>query len=80
MQAWQEEVERARQGQRDAEAKLSSMEASLLWFVFSFSKNIVLVVFSNWRREASMIMIDTSDILVAYRLLSLAFSLYNDLS
>lgn len=29
MQAWQEEVERARQGQRDAEAKLSSMEAEL---------------------------------------------------
>mgnify|MGYP004715568355 FL=1 len=27
MQAWQEEVERARQGQRDAESKLSSMEA-----------------------------------------------------
>ncbi|KAG8636204.1 golgin candidate 1 isoform X3 [Manihot esculenta] len=29
MQAWQEEVERARQGQRDAEGKLSSMEAEL---------------------------------------------------
>lgn len=29
MQAWQEEVERARQGQRDAELKLSSMEASV---------------------------------------------------
>ncbi|KAG9449123.1 hypothetical protein H6P81_009088 [Aristolochia fimbriata] len=29
MQAWQEEVERARQGQRDAESKLSSMEAEL---------------------------------------------------
>ncbi|TYK10741.1 golgin candidate 1 isoform X1 [Cucumis melo var. makuwa] len=29
MQAWQEEVERARQGQRDAELKLSSMEAEL---------------------------------------------------
>ncbi|OVA20235.1 hypothetical protein BVC80_157g29 [Macleaya cordata] len=29
MQAWQEEVERARQGQRDAESKLSSLEASL---------------------------------------------------
>lgn len=27
MQAWQEEVERARQGQRDAESKLASMEA-----------------------------------------------------
>ncbi|XP_068637935.1 golgin candidate 1 isoform X2 [Aristolochia californica] len=29
MQAWQQEVERARQGQRDAESKLSSMEAEL---------------------------------------------------
>ncbi|XP_060668655.1 golgin candidate 1 isoform X4 [Ziziphus jujuba] len=29
MQAWQEEVERARQGQRDAESKLSSMEAEV---------------------------------------------------
>ncbi|KAL3535696.1 hypothetical protein ACH5RR_004157 [Cinchona calisaya] len=29
MQAWQEEVERARQGQRDAENKLSSMEAEV---------------------------------------------------
>ncbi|XP_050218175.1 golgin candidate 1 isoform X2 [Mercurialis annua] len=29
IQAWQEEVERARQGQRDAESKLSSMEAEL---------------------------------------------------
>ncbi|XP_023545995.1 golgin candidate 1 isoform X1 [Cucurbita pepo subsp. pepo] len=29
MQAWQEEVERARQGQRDAELKLSSMEAEV---------------------------------------------------
>lgn len=28
MQAWQDEVERARQGQRDAENKLSSLEAS----------------------------------------------------
>jgi hypothetical protein len=27
MQAWQEEVERARQGQRDAESKLSYTEA-----------------------------------------------------
>lgn len=34
MQAWQEEVERARQGQRDAESKLSSLEASIN--VFSF--------------------------------------------
>ncbi|KVI11570.1 hypothetical protein Ccrd_010020 [Cynara cardunculus var. scolymus] len=31
MQAWQEEVERARQGQRDAERKLSSLEASYTW-------------------------------------------------
>lgn len=30
MQAWQEEVERARQGQRDAESKLSSLEASII--------------------------------------------------
>ncbi|XP_016685376.1 uncharacterized protein [Gossypium hirsutum] len=29
MQAWQEEVERARQGQRDAESKLSSLEAKV---------------------------------------------------
>ncbi|KAL0015578.1 hypothetical protein SO802_002647 [Lithocarpus litseifolius] len=29
MQAWQEEVERARQGQRDAESKLSSLEAEV---------------------------------------------------
>lgn len=29
MQAWQEEVERARQGQRDAEHKISSLEAEL---------------------------------------------------
>ncbi|KAI3910917.1 hypothetical protein MKW98_022604 [Papaver atlanticum] len=29
MQAWQEEVERARQGQRDAESKLSSLEAEM---------------------------------------------------
>lgn len=27
MQAWQDELERARQGQRDAENKLSSLEA-----------------------------------------------------
>lgn len=32
MQAWQEEVERSRQGQRDAESKLSSMEASHFTF------------------------------------------------
>ncbi|PPD85933.1 hypothetical protein GOBAR_DD17160 [Gossypium barbadense] len=30
LQAWQEEVERARQGQRDAESKLSSLEASII--------------------------------------------------
>lgn len=35
MQAWQEEVERARQGQRDAERKLSSMEASFNAFFLS---------------------------------------------
>ncbi|XP_077219446.1 golgin candidate 1-like isoform X4 [Tasmannia lanceolata] len=29
VQAWQEEVERARQGQRDAESKLSSLEAEM---------------------------------------------------
>ncbi|TYI90500.1 hypothetical protein E1A91_D03G127700v1 [Gossypium mustelinum] len=29
MHAWQEEVERARQGQRDAESKLSSLEAEV---------------------------------------------------
>lgn len=31
MQAWQEEVERARQGQREAENKLSSLEASIFF-------------------------------------------------
>ncbi|KAI8553783.1 hypothetical protein RHMOL_Rhmol05G0043200 [Rhododendron molle] len=37
MQAWQEEVERARQGQRDAESKLSSLEASsLLWALWLY--------------------------------------------
>lgn len=30
IQAWQEEVERARQGQRDAEGKLSSLEVKAL--------------------------------------------------
>ncbi|PPD95944.1 hypothetical protein GOBAR_DD07033 [Gossypium barbadense] len=30
LQTWQEEVERARQGQRDAERKLSSLEASII--------------------------------------------------
>lgn len=45
---------------------------------FFFPKDIVLGVLSNWRREASMIMIETSDISVAYRLLSLVFSLNND--
>lgn len=40
MQAWQEEVERARQGQRDAESKLSSMEASLFYYYF-FPPNYV---------------------------------------
>jgi len=29
MQAWQEELERARQGQREAENKLSSLEARI---------------------------------------------------
>lgn len=37
MQAWQEEVERARQGQRDAESKVSSLEASsLLWALWLY--------------------------------------------
>ncbi|KAI8553785.1 hypothetical protein RHMOL_Rhmol05G0043200 [Rhododendron molle] len=37
IQAWQEEVERARQGQRDAESKLSSLEASsLLWALWLY--------------------------------------------
>ncbi|TXG61452.1 hypothetical protein EZV62_012815 [Acer yangbiense] len=35
MQAWQEEVERARQGQRDAESKLSSLEASISCLIFA---------------------------------------------
>lgn len=30
IQAWQDEVDRARQGQRDAEEKLSSMEVCML--------------------------------------------------
>jgi len=35
MQAWKEEVERARQGQRDAENKLSSLEVILLKLVLN---------------------------------------------
>jgi len=31
MQAWQEELERARQGQREAENKLSSLEARIVF-------------------------------------------------
>lgn len=34
LQAWQEEVERARQGQREADNKLASMEARL-YFLFN---------------------------------------------
>ena len=41
MQAWQEEVEHARQGQRDAESKLSSLEASIKCFFFP---NTVIIV------------------------------------
>ncbi|KAG5547427.1 hypothetical protein RHGRI_013200 [Rhododendron griersonianum] len=47
IQAWQEEVERARQGQRDAESKLSSLEASsLLWalwlYMFCLLSSLIL--------------------------------------
>lgn len=41
MQAWQEEVERARQGQRDAERKLSSMEASFSGIFLGHNKKYV---------------------------------------
>lgn len=41
MQAWQEEVERARHGQRDAESKLSSLEASAIYF---YAINDVIVI------------------------------------
>lgn len=34
MQAWQEELERARQGQREAENKLSSLEARFFYHYF----------------------------------------------
>lgn len=44
MQAWQEEVERARQGQRDAESKLSSLEASIECFSVLNTVVIVLIV------------------------------------
>ncbi|KAI8553746.1 hypothetical protein RHMOL_Rhmol05G0040300 [Rhododendron molle] len=49
MQAWQEEVERARQGQRDAESKLSSLEASsLLWalwlYMFCLLSSLIMKV------------------------------------
>lgn len=40
MQAWQEEVERARQGQREAENKLSSLEVIYLFFKYFFVKCI----------------------------------------
>jgi len=37
VQAWQQEVERARQGQRDAEGKLSSLEVSYVLLELSGS-------------------------------------------
>ncbi|KAM3712317.1 hypothetical protein ACB098_01G174100 [Castanea mollissima] len=44
MQAWQEEVERARQGQRDAESKLSSLEA-IPWILFQLRIPFCLMMF-----------------------------------
>lgn len=38
MQAWQEEVERARQGQREAENKLCYLEVVLLIFYYEAIK------------------------------------------
>lgn len=43
MQAWQEEVERARRGQRDAESKLSSLEASIKKMFSSFLYGTIIV-------------------------------------
>lgn len=48
MQAWQEEVERARQGQRDAESKLSSLEACFLHFAWT-NKHTVLYMYTYIR-------------------------------
>ncbi|AQL00644.1 Golgin candidate 1 [Zea mays] len=51
MQAWQEEVERARQSQREAEAKISSLEVTLISSLnqrFSIFFKIVLVLFCNY--------------------------------
>jgi len=42
IQAWQEEVERSRQGQRDAESKLSYFEASFIWLLLSLSNKKLL--------------------------------------
>lgn len=46
IQAWQEEVERARQGQRDAESKLSLLEASLN--LVYHHNHFILSVLYNW--------------------------------
>lgn len=48
MQAWQEEVERARQGQRDAEGKLSSLEVSVLCFLPNSFVMINFLIFVFW--------------------------------
>jgi len=42
IQAWQEEVERSRQGQRDAESKVSYFEASFIWLLLSLSNKKLL--------------------------------------
>lgn len=40
MQAWREEVERAREGQRDAERKLSSVEVLEYFMIAIFLKKL----------------------------------------
>lgn len=53
MQAWQEEAERARQGQRDAESKLSTLEAGFLYFasvIVIIILTCILIFFSIKRK------------------------------
>ncbi|KAK9947827.1 hypothetical protein M0R45_003430 [Rubus argutus] len=51
IQMWQEEVERARQGQRDAEGKLSSLEVSTLCFLHNTDVMINLPEVQKMRVE-----------------------------
>ncbi|KAL5178596.1 Golgin candidate 1 [Glycine soja] len=52
MQAWQEELERARQGQREAENKLSSLEARLIFFLFLAEMQKMRVEMAAMKRDA----------------------------